>query len=186
MSRALFLDRDGTLIRDKHYLKDPADVELIPGVKEAIHLARDWGFMLFLVTNQSGIARGYYTMEEVKACNRRMFELLDLPESAISGICIAPEGPDADPHYRKPSPLYLLEQIEKHFLDPYNCWMVGDRLTDLQCGVAAGVWSIYVHTGKPKDAQTEQYILEEDIRQFPSVLEFLHSLAEKQGEHPGL
>lgn len=186
MSRALFLDRDGTLIYDKHYLKDPAEVELLPDTKEAVRLAHEWGFMLFLVTNQSGVARGYYTMEDVHACNQRMFELLELPQEAFTGICIAPESPDDEPVYRKPSPKYLLEQMETHFLDPFSCWMVGDKFADLECAVNAGVWPIYVRTGKPLDAKTEKLILDEEIRQFPSLLEFLHSLTEKQGEHPGL
>ena len=102
--RALFLDRDGTLILDKHYLADPAGVELIPGVAAALQRARALGYQLFLFTNQSGIARGLHTLEDVHRCNTRMEELLQLPLPLFTDICIATEGPDEPQQYRKPSP----------------------------------------------------------------------------------
>ena len=71
--RALFLDRDGTLIYDKNHLSDPDGVDLIPGVREALIRALEIGFRLFLHTNQSGIGRGWYSMEDVLLCNERMF-----------------------------------------------------------------------------------------------------------------
>src|SRR5688572_33108526 len=91
MSKALFLDRDGTLIVDKHYLADPDGVELIPGVADALRHARTLGYQLFLFTNQAGIARGFYTLDDVLRCNTRMEELLGFPLPLFTDICIAPE-----------------------------------------------------------------------------------------------
>ena len=128
--RALFLDRDGTIIPDKHYLADPDGVELLPGVAAALARARELGYALFLFTNQSGVARGYFRLDDVHRCNVRMEELIGLPAPLFSDICIATEGPNDPPLYRKPSPRFILESIARHGLDPQHCWMVGDREGD--------------------------------------------------------
>lgn len=150
---ALFLDRDGTLILDKHYLADPAGVELIPGVAAALARARALGYLIFILTNQSGIGRGYYTLDDVHRCNDRMDELLLAAEPRLArplfdGICIAPEANDQPSHYRKPSPAYVHEMIAQHRLDHARCWMVGDRESDIRTGLAAGIRSVAVCTGK--------------------------------------
>jgi len=149
---ALFLDRDGTIIFDKDYLADPAGVELVPGAAAALHRARALGLRLYLLTNQSGIGRGYHTLEDSIRCNERMIELLALPAPAFDGICIAPEAPDQPSLYRKPSPRYLLETIARDDLDPRRCWMIGDRESDLQAGLAAGIHAAAVCTGKYDEA----------------------------------
>ncbi len=148
MRRALFLDRDGTLIPDKHYLADPAGVELIPGVPEALRIARKLGYDLFLFTNQSGIGRGLYTQADTEACNRRMEELIAAPEPLFTGICIAPETPEQPQVYRKPSPRFILESIARYNLDPKACWMIGDNLADVEAGQNAGIRLGAVCTGK--------------------------------------
>lgn len=147
-AKALFLDRDGTIIFDKDYLADPAGVELIPGAASALHQARALGYRLFILTNQSGIGRGYHTLEDTLRCNTRMEELLGLPAPAFDGICIAPEAPDQPSLYRKPSPRYIHDMIAQHRLDPRHCWMIGDRESDLQAGLNAGVNAVAVCTGK--------------------------------------
>jgi D-glycero-D-manno-heptose 1,7-bisphosphate phosphatase len=107
VNRALFLDRDGTLIFDKVYLADPAGVELIPGAAEGLARARALGFRLFLFTNQSGIGRGLHTLEDTHRVNERMEELLGLSRPIFDGICIAPEAPGEPSDYRKPSPRFI-------------------------------------------------------------------------------
>ncbi len=146
--RALFLDRDGTLIVDKDYLADPAGVEIIAGVPAALRRARSLGYKLFLFTNQSGIGRGYHTLEDTHRVNARMNEMLDIVATGFDGACIAPEAPDQPSDYRKPSPRYILETIAAHHLDPAQCWMVGDRESDLQAGLNAGINAVAVCTGK--------------------------------------
>lgn len=144
--KALFLDRDGTLIVDKHYLSDPAEVELLPGVAAALARFLENGYLLFLFTNQSGVARNLHTLDDVAACNRRMLELLNLPPPGFSAICIAPEGPADAPVYRKPSPRFILEMIEHHRLDPAQSWMAGDKLSDVQAGANAGICAVLLNT----------------------------------------
>jgi D-glycero-D-manno-heptose 1,7-bisphosphate phosphatase len=147
VKRALFLDRDGTLIVDKVYLSDPGGVELIPGAAEALRRARALGFGLFLFTNQSGIGRGLHTIEDTHRVNARMEELLGLGSPLFDGVCVAPEGPDQPAVYRKPSPRFILETVAARGLDPSACWMVGDSAADMRSAIAAGIRAAAVRTG---------------------------------------
>jgi D-glycero-D-manno-heptose 1,7-bisphosphate phosphatase len=175
MSKALFLDRDGTLILDKHYLSDPAGVELIPGVPEALRRARELGYRLFLFTNQSGIGRGLHTLDDALRCNARMEELLGLPPPLFDDICIAPEGPEQESVYRKPSPRLINESIARYGLDRAHCWMVGDREADVQAGRNAGIRTAAVCTGKYDAAGWAALGLAE-LPVFPSFAEFVAAL----------
>lgn len=136
---AIFLDRDGTLIENRHHLRDPAGVVILPGVRDCLERARAEGAKLFLFTNQSGVGRGYFTMADVEAVNRRMIELLDLGPDLFERICVAPETPDDPPIYRKPSPRFILEMLLEHGLAAEAAWMLGDSPSDWEAGLAAGV-----------------------------------------------
>lgn len=146
--RALFLDRDGTLILDKHYLADPAGVEIIPGVRTALQRAHTLGYQLFMLTNQSGIGRGYHTLDDALLVNARMESLLALHSPLFAGVCIAPESSEQPSLYRKPSPRYIQEMIAHHHLDPNQCAMIGDRASDVQAGLNAGIRAVAVCTGE--------------------------------------
>jgi D-glycero-D-manno-heptose 1,7-bisphosphate phosphatase len=148
VNRALFLDRDGTLIVDKVYLSDPDGVELIAGAREGLVRARQLGYFIFLFTNQSGIGRGLFKIEDTHRVNARMEQLLALAAPVFDGICVAPEGPDDPPVYRKPSPRYILETVAAHSLDPGECWMVGDSAADMRAAFAAGIRAAAVRTGR--------------------------------------
>lgn len=174
--RALFLDRDGTIIFDRDYLADPAGVELVPGAAGALRRARALGYLLFLFTNQSGIGRGLHTIEDTHRCNARMNELLDLGPAPFAGICIAPEAPDQPSLYRKPSPRFILEMIAQHALDPAQCWMIGDRESDLDAGLAAGIRSAAVCTGK-YDAAAWAPRLRPGVPLFADLAAFVATLA---------
>lgn len=175
-SRALFLDRDGTLIVDKLYLADPAGVELISGAAEALRRARALGYQLFLFTNQSGIGRGYHTMEDAHRVNARLEELLGPPRPVFDGICIAPEAPDQPAVYRKPSPKYILETVAQHGLDPAQCYMVGDSAADIQAARNAGIHAVVVRTGKV-DPDTLPEVARHHVPVFASFAAFVATLA---------
>ena len=176
MSKALFLDRDGTLILDKVYLADPAGVELLPGVVDGLTLARTRGYKLFLFTNQSGIGRGLHTLKDSEQVNGRMEELIGLPRPAFAGICIAPEAPDQPVVYRKPSPRFILEMVAQHALDPAQCWMVGDSAADIGAGLAAGIKVAVVRTGKV-DPQSLPEVIAHKLPVFENIGEFAATLA---------
>lgn len=176
---ALFLDRDGTLIFDKDYLHEPEKVELIPGVREAIRAAIRAGSKLFLLTNQSGIGRGYFTMDDYAKCHARFVELLGIPADAFVACGIAPEAPDQPSRYRKPKPDFILEQLAAFpDLEPSRCWMVGDRMSDWQCGLNAGIRSAAVATGKPIDAGTRTWLAENDVPLFSDFAACVRELFE--------
>lgn len=136
---ALFLDRDGTIIEHVHFLHDPAQVRIAAGAREALQAARARGWLLFVLTNQSGVGRGYFTLAEVEACNRRMVELLDLGPDLFARIGVAPEAPDQPSRYRKPRPDFIIEMMAEHDLDPRCCVLVGDMPGDWRAGRDAGV-----------------------------------------------
>ena len=172
MRKALFLDRDGTLIVDKVYLADPAGVELVPGTAAALRRARELGYLLFLFTNQSGIGRGLHTLEHTLRVNARMEELMGLGSPLFADVCIAPEAPGQPVVYRKPAPRFILESLAKHALDPKQCWMVGDSAADLGAGLGAGVNVAAVQTGKV-DPRTLPEVAEHRIPVFPTFADFV-------------
>jgi D-glycero-D-manno-heptose 1,7-bisphosphate phosphatase len=173
--KALFLDRDGTLIVDKVYLADPAGVEVIPGSGEALLRARRLGYRLYLFTNQSGIGRGFHTLEDTHRVNRRMEELLGLPPPLFDEVCIAQEAPGAAVVYRKPSPRFILETIERNGLEPAQCWMVGDSSADAAAARAAGIRAALLRTGKvPPDSLPE--VAEQKIPVFDDLAAFVRTL----------
>ncbi|MBK1857926.1 D-glycero-alpha-D-manno-heptose-1,7-bisphosphate 7-phosphatase [Cerasicoccus arenae] len=175
-NKALFLDRDGTLNYDVHHLHDPAELVVVKGAREALMRARELGYRFYLVTNQSGVGRGYFTMEDVYACNRRLLELLDLGDDLFDGVIIAPEHPDQPSEYRKPSPKFLLEMIARDKLDPATSYMLGDRDSDWQCGLNAGVNPVALNTGKEFPEPAQALITAHEIPVYDSIVEFVATL----------
>ena len=154
MSRAIFLDRDGTLIVEKNYLSDPAQVELLPGVPQALKRLQDAGFKLFIVTNQSGIGRGYYTVEDMHRVHDRLRALLAQDGVRIDEIYFAPEAPDQPSRGRKPSPQFLFDARDEFGVDLGQSYLIGDKLSDLECGWNAGVKKcLLVRTGYGADVE---------------------------------
>jgi D-glycero-D-manno-heptose 1,7-bisphosphate phosphatase len=148
MNRAVFLDRDGTLIVEKNYLHRPEDVEIFPGAGAALKRLADAGFKLIMVTNQSGIGRGYYTMADAERVNDHVCKFLSLDGAPIEKCYIAPEAPDQPSRGRKPSPQFLHDARDEFGLNLAESFMIGDKLIDLECGWNAGVKkSILVRTG---------------------------------------
>ena len=148
MNRAVFLDRDGTLIVEKHYLHRPEDVEIFPGAGAALRRLADAGFMLIVGTNQSGIGRGYFTLADAERVNQHVAREFARDGVHFAKTYIAPEAPDQPSRGRKPLPQFLLDAREEFGLDLAQCFMVGDKLIDLECGWNAGVKkSILVRTG---------------------------------------
>lgn len=147
-NRAVFLDRDGTLNVEKEYLCDPVVMEIFPGAGTALRRLMDAGFLLFIVTNQSGIGRGYYTAADMHAVNARLCAELARDGVRFEKIYFAPEAPDQPSRGRKPSPQFLFDARDEFGLDLAQCYLIGDKLIDLECGWNAGVKrSILVRTG---------------------------------------
>ena len=148
MNRAIFLDRDGTLNVDKNYLSNPAELVIIPGTSAALRRLMDAGYLLFIVTNQSGIGRGYYSLADMHAVNERLCEVLAKDGVRFEKIYYAPEAPEDPSCGRKPSPQFLFDARDEFGLNLAQSYMIGDKLIDLECGWNASVKkSILVRTG---------------------------------------
>jgi D-glycero-D-manno-heptose 1,7-bisphosphate phosphatase len=146
MKRAVFFDRDDTLIRNIPYNGDPAKVELLPGAREALLRLSEAGWVLCIVSNQSGVGRGLITPEQVDAVNREMLRQLDGPVFAGIYNCYAAPG-QPDDGCRKPAPGLLQLAAREQGIDLQRSVMVGDRLSDIEAGRAAGCRTVLVLGG---------------------------------------
>lgn len=142
--KAVFLDRDGTLIVDMIYLNDPERIEYLPGVFEAMRLLRDYGYVFCVATNQSGVARGIVDVRNLDEIHRRIQAKFCNEGVDILSFHSAPYMTSFDHPMRKPNPGMLLEAARWHDLDLSQSWMVGDRMTDVEAGHRAGCRSALV------------------------------------------
>jgi len=149
--RAVFLDRDGTVIVDRGYLGDPAGVELMPGAAEALRRLSAAGFQLFFVSNQSGIGRGLISKEQSDAVHRRTLELLGAEGVAIAGSYLCPHAPWDQCECRKPSPFFLRQAQAEHGIDFGRSFTAGDKKTDVDLGRAVGSRTVLYGAEETKD-----------------------------------
>ncbi len=148
MSRAVFLDRDGVLIEERNYLHRVEDVVFIPGAAPALRRLSDAGFRFFIVTNQSGVGRGYFTLADVAKVHAHLEREFAQAGVRFEKIYVAPEAPGQPSRGRKPSPQYLFDARDEFGVDLAQSFMVGDKLVDLECGWNAGVKkAMLVRTG---------------------------------------
>ena len=154
LNRAVFLDRDGTLIQEREYLSRPEQVVLLPGAGRALRGLRRAGFKLFIVSNQSGVGRGLFTLEDVARVHARLTEALAAEKARLERIYVAPEAPGAPSRGRKPLPQFLFDARDEFQLNLSQSYFIGDKLSDLQCGWNAGVKkSILVRTGYGREVE---------------------------------
>ena len=154
-NKAVFFDRDGTLNVDIHYLHRPEDFEWIPEAKEAIKYVNDHGYLAILVTNQSGVARGYYPESDVRLVYDWMNEQLSAVGAHLDALYYCPHHPSGTvPEYtricscRKPSPQLINDACAKYHIDKQQSYFVGDAEKDMQCAVNAGVTGIRYTAGE--------------------------------------
>jgi D-glycero-D-manno-heptose 1,7-bisphosphate phosphatase len=148
MNRAVFLDRDGTIIEEKNYLHKVEEVIVFPGAAAALKRLQEAGFILFVVSNQAGVGRGYFPFSDVEKVNQHLLEELGRAGVQIEKIYIAPEAPDQPSRGRKPSPQFLFDARDDFGLNLAQSYLIGDKLSDLECGWNAGIdKSILVRTG---------------------------------------
>ncbi|CAB4243426.1 D,D-heptose 1,7-bisphosphate phosphatase [Methylacidimicrobium sp. AP8] len=151
--RAVFFDRDDTLIKNFPYLGDPEKIVLAEGAKESLARLRDAGFLLFLVSNQSGVGRGWLRPQDVEAVNRSLQKRLEI---SFAKIYLSFAAPDNDPlGDRKPSPLLLWRAAAEFDIALRRSYFVGDRIADVLCGRNAGCRTVLLADDRP-DPETER------------------------------
>jgi D,D-heptose 1,7-bisphosphate phosphatase len=155
-NRAIFLDRDGTLNEDPGYLGEANNVKLFPGTEKALVRLKNLGFNLVVISNQSGIARGLLTVEQVEAVNYRINELLLNFDVQIDGFYFCSAHPDfsseEECECRKPSPKLIIKAANEHQIDLSASYFIGDAVSDIECGINAKVKTILVKTGRGKES----------------------------------
>lgn len=149
MNKAVFLDRDGVLNKDHGYVHKLEDLELLPGVGTALQELKKRDFLLVVVSNQSGVGRGYFTKDDVEAFHTGMQELLFNQYSVkLDSFYVCYDTPGSPSKFRKPAPGMILKASIELQIDLSRSWMVGDRDTDIQCAINAGVRGIQVTQGQ--------------------------------------
>ncbi len=143
--RAVFLDRDGTLMEDTNYCGDPGLVRIYPGVSQALRQIKEAGYLVFIVTNQSGIGRGLITEAQYHAVQAEL--LRQLGPGLIDATFYCPDPPGAPSTRRKPEPGMVLEAATQYDVDLPDSYLIGDKAADIECARRAGARSILVLTG---------------------------------------
>ena len=158
---ALFFDRDGVLIKECHYIRDANQVEIERGAKRLLRFAFDRGWLVVVVSNQSGISRKIISWDNYFKVTKKMISLFGEP-NPLSAIYANSEGPDSKKNYwRKPSPEMILRSVRLLNIDLSKSFMIGDRLTDIKSGLNAGI-RFLVHTktgyGEKEDKTINEFI----------------------------
>ena len=144
MNKAIFLDRDGTINVDYGYVYQPEKLDFLPGVIEALQTFCNLGYQLIVITNQSGIGRGYYTMDDALRFNQAMSQHLNAEGITVTDYYICPHAPHEVCHCRKPQPTMVLQALSKHHINPEESYMFGDKASDVACGENSGIKSYLV------------------------------------------
>lgn len=143
--KAVFFDRDGTLILDKEYLSEPSQIEYYPDTFSALKNIADKGYLLFIITNQSGIGRGLFTEEQMHLVHTKMSEDFKEHDIKIENFSFCPHSPDDNCTCRKPSPEMIVDMCEQYAIDPARSYMIGDKISDAQCGENAAMTGMTIH-----------------------------------------
>lgn len=163
-SKAVFFDRDNTLIIDSDYMHKLEDFKLFPDTISALKTIQAKGYKIFIVTNQSGIGRGYFTEEKMHKFNNHMLKNFEKNDIQVTDIAYCPHSPEDKCECRKPSPKLINELIHKYNIDKSNSYMVGDKLSDAEAGKNAGITGVLLN----KES--------EDFSSFKSLTEFSNFL----------
>lgn len=165
-ARAVFVDRDGVLIRDADHLDSVEGLEVYKNSARALKLLRAAGFKIVIVTNQSGVARGYFTLGMVRRIHAELKRRLAKGGGRWDAVYVSPHGPNSGHPWRKPGTGMLLAAKRKFGLDLNASFMIGDKTSDTECALRAGCTAILVRTGKggrDKAYQAKPHAVRRDI-----------------------
>ena len=171
MNKALFLDRDGVIINYIPYLSKPEQVEIPEGGGQALRQWQDAGYLLIIVTNQSGVGRGYFSIEDVAAVHAQVLREYQQFGVNFQDVLICPHHPDEGCKCRKPSPYLVLEAAKKYNLDLCQSYFIGDAPSDLDCAIQAGCHPVLLLTGRG-------ILTVEQIKDYPVNIPILNGLYE--------
>jgi len=157
------LDRDGTLIIERHYLSDPDQVELVPGASAALRSLLDAGFGLVVVTNQSAVGRGLIDLAQLDLIHRRLTELVEAEGASLDGIYFCPPSPDDSCNCRKPEPGLVIRAAHELDIDLDTSVLVGDNACDIELGRRLGLTTILVRSGYGVEVERQGGVLPDHV-----------------------
>ncbi len=169
LSPAVFIDRDDTIMEDCGYCSDPKDVRIFPGVPEALRRLKSSGFKLIIITNQSGIGRGLFTLDQYRAVESEV--LRQLGDGLIEATYFCPDVPGQRSTCRKPAPGMIIEATREHQIDLSRSFLIGDKKIDVECAHNAGVRAIQVRTRFQRD--TTGSMADWDADDLPAAVEII-------------
>jgi D-glycero-D-manno-heptose 1,7-bisphosphate phosphatase len=183
-ARAVFFDRDGTLMEEVEYCGDPARVRVYPGVSEALRKLKETGFRRFIVTNQSGIGRGLITEAQYQAVQEEL--LRQIGKGLVDAAYFCADAPAAPSTRRKPEPGMVLEAAAAFDIDLARSYFIGDKSSDMECGRRAGTRTILVLTGYGAEQECHPDFTAQGIVQAVQIV--LRASAEPESglENPGI
>lgn len=152
MTKAVFLDRDGTVIPDRGYLDSVEGIHLPSENGTALRRLCEAGFLLVIITNQSGVGRGYFPEAMVQKQHQRLVELAAPYGVVFSGLAYCPHAPEECCACRKPSPKMVLSEAERLDIELDHSYMIGDKLSDIQAGKRAGCATILIAETSEQEA----------------------------------
>ena len=154
LNKTIFLDRDGVVNKEVNYLHQIKDFEFIPGIFEACNYFQDIGFKIIIITNQSGIARGYFKENDYHKITDWMLKQLEKKNIEILDVFHCPHGPKSSCECRKPKPGMFIEARTKHNINMRESWMIGDSQRDIIAASAAGIKNtVLVRSGHEIDEE---------------------------------
>jgi D-glycero-D-manno-heptose 1,7-bisphosphate phosphatase len=169
------LDRDGTINVERHYLATPGDVELVAGAGDGLRHMRDLELELIVITNQSGVGRGYFTEHTLARIHDRLIECLDAEGVSLTDIYICPHVPADGCACRKPGTALLEQAAREHGFDPRDAFVIGDKLSDVELGRRAGSTTLLVRTGYGAETARRDHVpadyIVTDLREAARVIE---------------
>ena len=160
-SRTVFVDRDGTIMHDADYCSNPKQVHVFEAVPEALRRLKRKGYKVIIITNQSGIGRGFFTLEQYRAVETEVWR--QVGPGLIDATYFCPDTPEQPSKCRKPAPGMILQAARDHYIDLARSFFIGDKEIDAECGRNAGVRTIRVRTGfdKMSDGSCADWVAED-------------------------
>ena len=174
-NKMVVLDRDGTIVIDREYLSDPAGLEFMPGAAEGLRALHELGYRLIIVTNQSGVGRGMYSLDRLHEIHGRLTDMVRSAGARLAGIYFCPHTPEDRCSCRKPATGLLIQAASELGFEPSATIVVGDKLTDIEFGQRAGATTILLSPkGAPEDATVVPDFI---VRNLLEAAQTIHDLA---------
>lgn len=169
--KVVILDRDGTIVIDRHYLSDPAGLEFLQGAADGLRSLYESGHRLVVITNQSGVGRGLFSLERLQAMNARLREMVLESGARLEGIYFCPHRPEDGCDCRKPGTRLLLDAASELRFNPADAVVIGDKDSDIEFGYRAGALTMLVSQGE-LTKRAADYVVR-DLREAATILRTL-------------